>query len=428
MNKNWGNYPKQKTSSELFNLDRKSKNFTKYCLPYGNGRSYGDSCLSKKLIEMKQYNKILNFDKDNGSILVESGILISDIIDIILPQGWFLQIVPGTKYVSIGGAIASDIHGKNHHKVGAFSSCINWFELLLPNDEIVKCSKDTNIELFRSTCGGMGLTGIILNVSLQLKRVYSSTIKQTIIKSKNLKETFNIFDSIDDEQYSVAWIDCLSKGKKLGRSLIMYGDFCQNGNLNHKKHYKFNIPFYFPSFLLNSLTIKIFNFFYYHRILRNNYQTDISFDKFFFPLDSIENWNKMYGENGFTQYQFVLPLKHSFNGMSEILKKISESGKGSFLAVLKLFGKKNNNYMSFPMEGYTLALDFKIEEGIFDLLNTLDEIVEKYEGRIYLAKDARINESVFKKGYPGIEDFNRIRRKYKLINHFHSAQSKRLNI
>jgi len=428
MSKNWGNYPKVNTSSKQFSLDEKAKIISNQCLPYGNGRSYGDSCLSPNLIEMKNYNKLLSFNKDNGLLLVESGILLSEIIDSILQHGWFLKIVPGTKFVTVGGAIAADIHGKNHHKEGTFSNCINWFEILLPDNKVIKCSRDKNADIFRATCGGMGLTGIILNVSLNLQRVNSSKIKQTTIKSKNLKDTFKIFDKIGNEHYSVAWIDCLSKGEKMGRSLIMYGEFCDDGELRYNKPYKLNVPFYLPSFLLNSLTVKLFNFIYYNRIFSRIRKDNISFDKFFFPLDSIKNWNKIYGNGGFTQYQFVLPLENSYDGISEILKKIADSGKGSFLAVLKLFGDENNNYMSFPMKGYTLALDFKIEKGLFDLLKILDQIVLKYEGRIYLAKDVRMGKYVFEKGYPNLKKFIKLREKYNLVNYFSSFQSERLNI
>ena len=208
----------------------------------------------------------------------------------------------------------------------------------------------------------------------------------------------------------------------------MSGDFDDDGNLNYSPKKRLNIPFNFPSFSLNTLTVKIFNFLYYNRVFKKISFQKVEFDSFFFPLDSIRNWNRIYGKKGFTQYQFILPKQESFEGLKSILNEISKSGKGSFLAVLKLYGKENKNYLSFPLEGYSLALDFKIEKGLFELLDKLDEIVLKHNGRIYLSKDVRVSKEVFEKGYPQINKFREIRKKYKLNEVFSSLQSKRVGI
>jgi decaprenylphospho-beta-D-ribofuranose 2-oxidase len=426
--KSWGNYPKHNSKYYDFDIDNKSRLFRGETIPYGNGRSYGDSCLSENIIGFKKWNHFLSFNKNSGLLKIQSGVLLSEIIEVIIPNGWFLKVNPGTKLITVGGAIASDIHGKNHHIEGCFSECVNWFNLLLPSGEILKCSREKNQDLFFSTCGGMGLTGFILEIEIQLKSINSIYINQKTTKTKNLKETFEVFETIKNEPYSVAWIDCLSKGDKIGRSLVMSGDFDDDGNLNYSHKKKLNIPFNFPSFSLNTLTVKIFNFLYYNRVFKKISFQKVEFDSFFFPLDSIRNWNRIYGKKGFTQYQFILPKKESFEGLKSILNEISNSGKGSFLAVLKLYGKENRNYLSFPLEGYSLALDFKIEKGLFELLARLDEIVLKHKGRIYLSKDVRVSKEVFEKGYPQINKFREIRKKYKLNEVFSSLQSKRVGI
>ena len=424
----WGNYPKINSKYIDFELHKTSLELLNDIIPYGNGRSYGDSCISNNIVGFKKWNHFLAFDKRLGILIIQSGVLLSEILEVIVPKGWFLKVNPGTKLITVGGAIASDIHGKNHHIEGCFSECVNWFNLLLPSGKILKCSREENQEMFYSTCGGMGLTGYIIDVEIQLKSINSIYINQKTTKTKNLKETFEVFETIKNEPYSVAWIDCLSKGDKIGRSLIMSGDFDDDGNLNYSPKKRLNIPFNFPSFSLNTLTVKIFNFLYYNRVFKKISFQKVEFDSFFFPLDSIRNWNRIYGKKGFTQYQFILPKKESFEGLKSILNEISNSGKGSFLAVLKLYGKENRNYLSFPLEGYSLALDFKIEKGLFELLDRLDEIVLKYKGRIYLSKDVRVSKEVFEKGYPQINKFREIRKKYKLNEVFSSLQSKRVGI
>lgn len=430
--KSWGLYPPVDSKMFSFNsIDKLSKilNGKNIFIPYGNGRSYGDSALNHNVLLCREYNKILNFDENLGTIECQSGVLLSEVIERCISQGWFLKITPGTKLITIGGAIASDIHGKNHHKDGCFSECVEELTLMLPNDKsIISCSKESNKELFYATCGGMGLTGVIISAKIKLKKINSIFINQKTIKTQNLKETFDAFEDYSNYPYSVAWIDCLSKGKKLGRSILMVGDFADDGHLEYKKGFKLNIPFNFPSFLISNLTVKLFNFFYYNFLNSHKSIKKVHFDSFFYPLDKINNWNRIYGKNGFTQYQFIFPKDTSYQGLKEILNTIASSGKGSFLAVLKLYGKSNKNFLSFPMEGYSLALDFKIEHGLFDLLNQLDKIVLKYNGRIYLSKDVRVSKETFEKGYPMINQFRDLRKKYKMNQTINSLQSIRVDI
>jgi len=425
----WGMYPIIKNKSLVFTDNKqlqKHLSKTMPVIPFGNGRSYGDSALSENIIYCRPHNYFLEFDEELGMIYCQSGVLLSDIIEIAVPKGWFLKVSPGTKLITVGGAIASDIHGKNHHIEGCFSECIQEMRVMMPDGEIQTCHKGD--ELFHATCGGMGLTGVILDAKICLKRVKSKNINQTTIKTKNLRETFDAFEQYAHLPYSVAWIDCLAKGNNIGKCLLMVGDFAEDGDLDFQENKKLNIPFNFPSFALNNLSVKAFNWLYYGKAPSGVSQQTVDIDTFFYPLDSINNWNRIYGSGGFTQYQFILPKEESFKGLREILTAIADSGKGSFLAVLKLYGKTNENYLSFPMEGYSLALDFKIEKGLFELLDELDQIVLKYGGRLYLTKDVRVSKETFEKGYPLIEKFREFRKRIRADTVFQSLQSKRVGI
>ena len=425
----WGMYPKTKNKKTVLKNTHELNNYmneTQEFIPFGNGRSYGDSAINEDVLYCKNYNNFLDFDEENGILRCQAGVLLSEILESFVPRGWFLKVTPGTKLITVGGAIASDVHGKNHHIEGCFSECVQEFKIMLPNGEIQTCKEGD--ELFLSTCGGMGLTGVILEATISLKRINSQFIRQTTIKTKNLKETFDAFESHKELTYSVAWIDCMAKDENIGKCLLMLGDFADDGDLDYKSKGKINIPFNFPSFALNTLSVKAFNWLYYAKAPNGTSKQKVTIDSFFYPLDAIKNWNRIYGKNGFTQYQFILPKETSFEGLQEILSKIASSGKGSFLAVLKLYGKENKNYLSFPIEGYSLALDFKIEDGLFELLDELDEIVVKYNGRIYLTKDVRVSKETFEQGYPQINKFREFREKNNMSEKLNSLQSKRVQI
>ena len=385
------------------------------------------------MISSLAYNKLLSFDYKNGILKCQSGLLLKDILDVIVPKGWFLPVTPGTKLITMGGAIASNVHGKNHHKEGAFSDHLVNFSIMLDNGSIVICSKDKNQDLFWATCGGMGLTGFILDATITLKPIETAYIKQLSLKANNLDELIDYLHQYRKWTYTVAWMNTNTKGKSLGKGIVICGehatlnDVQENKNLKplaEKKQFKLNIPFFFPSIVLNFYSIQLFNFLYFHKQIKKRATTIIPYDNFFYPLDKIQNWNRIYGRRGFVQYQFVIPEKKD---LIKVIEMISRSRKASFLTVLKEFGHHQQGLMSFPMKGYTLALDFPISKGIWTFLNELDQCVLKYKGRVYLAKDARMTKDMFFSCYPNAQEFVSLL-KSKNIQKFTSLQSQRLGL
>ncbi|MEJ7848561.1 MAG: FAD-binding oxidoreductase [Pyrinomonadaceae bacterium] len=412
---NWGNYPAVEAnvteSSEISDIRSLVEN-ANTLIARGNGRCYGDSSLGPNIFSTLKLNRILSFDTQTNTLECEAGVMLNEILEVFVPKGFFLPVTPGTKFITVGGAVAADVHGKNHHSEGSFSEHLLSFQLLTESGEIVSCSKDENAGLFWQTCGGMGLTGIILSARFKLKTIETSFIRQITHKAASLEKVMELFEKSANSTYSVAWIDCLARGKTLGRSMLMLGEHAnydelpiklQKNALAAKSGNSLTIPFNFPTFSLNKASVKAFNFAYYYRQFAQNSENFVHYESFFYPLDGINNWNRIYGRKGFLQYQFVLPTHNSFDGLTKILKRIEQSGQGSFLAVLKLFGKPNPNaVMSFPIEGYTLALDFKVSPKVFRLLDELDEIVAEFSGRVYLAKDARMSAVFFHKTYSNI--------------------------
>lgn len=429
----WGNFPviesEQYVPSTITDLERHLGSGDGFNgIVRGMGRSYGDSSLAEHTISSLNLSHILAFEEDTGVVTCSAGVTLADLLDVFVPRGWFLSVTPGTKYITVGGAIASDVHGKNHHLSGCFSECLVEIKLLLANGEIIRCSRSENVEIFRATCGGMGLTGIITEARFQLKAIESSYINETTLKADNLEEIIELFDEHSSATYSVAWFDCLARGKRLGRSLLMLGEHSKDGELDSYRKRQLSVPVNLPGFVLNHYSVSAFNSVYFNKVLKKRSYKRVHYEPFFYPLDSIGSWNRVYGKNGFTQYQFVIPKEAGVKGFKVILKKISESRLGSFLAVLKVFGKENDNYLSFPIEGYTLALDFKIEKKLFPLLDELDRLVVEYGGRVYLTKDARLSEETFKHSYPDWEEFCRVRHECGADKMFYSLQSKRLGI
>lgn len=394
----------------------------------GMGRSYGDSSLFRNVMDTGHLNFLLGFDFNNGMLHCEAGVTLADILAVFVPQGWFLPVSPGTKFVTVGGAIASDVHGKNHHQVGCFSEFVHSFKLLLADGDIVTCSRTQNMDLFYATCGGMGLTGIILEATIQLKPIKSSYIEETLYKVENLAEALDVLEQSKHYTYSVAWIDCLATKNALGRSIIMLGEHAADGQLSLNTKYHLSVPCDMPNFLLNPIFVKSFNALYYKRVKNKMSKRQVHYETFFYPLDTILHWNRLYGKNGFIQYQFVIPKSAGLVGMTNILKKIAATNRGSFLAVLKTLGKENANLLSFPMEGYTLALDIKIDNSLFKILDELDAMVLTYGGRLYLTKDARMSEHTFKQSYKRWEAMQAVRAKYKALGKFKSLQSQRLGL
>lgn len=437
---NWGNYPRIQSDvvefGELEELQARLQG-NKGFIARGMGKCYGDAALNDHIISTQKFNNILFFDHVDGWIHCQSGAVLADILNLIVPKGWFLPVTPGTKFISVGGAIAADIHGKNHHKEGSFSNHLEFFTILTETGEVLKCSKTENTDLFWATCGGMGLTGIILEAKFRLKKIESAYIKQEIIACDNLKQMMDGFEASYDWTYSMAWIDCFAKGDNMGKGVIFRGEHApieelpqekQSQPLNLSNKRKLGIPFYLPSFALNRLSIKAFNFLYNKLQKRKPSPNFVEYDEFFYPLDSINNWNRMYGKRGFTQYQLVLPKNTSYEGLNEVLEIVNRSNYGSFLAVLKLFGEQKQNYLGFPIHGYTLALDFPINKKVFAMLDKLDEVVEKYGGRLYLAKDVRLKPDVFHEMYKHKSAFVEVAKKYNPKEKFSSLLSERVGL
>ncbi|MBT8547963.1 FAD-binding oxidoreductase [Polynucleobacter paneuropaeus] len=426
----WGRYPSLEaevlTPSFDFDCERFIKN--RALIPRGLGRSYGDSSLNSFILETSRLDHFISFNDETGLVSCQAGVSIREILNLVIPKGWFVPVTPGTSFVTLGGAIASDVHGKNHHIGGSFSQHVISFDLLLGNGEKVTVTPFGMPDLFKATCGGMGLTGIILSATFQLIPIQSSSIDQRTIRANSLEEVCELFEANALSTYSVAWIDCLAKGRQMGRSLLMLGEHSVNGSLELGGQPKKSLPIDMPNWVLNPYSIKAFNFLYFYKSIFSPQKIDLPYQPYFYPLDAINNWNRLYGKNGFIQYQFVVPKAVGVKGLKRILDVISKSNKGSFLAVLKVFGRRNENYLSFPMEGYSLALDFKIEPGIVDLVKRLDSMVLEMGGRVYLTKDALMSEQMFKSTYPQWQIFEEVRAKYGAIGRFASNQSRRLGL
>lgn len=426
----WGNYsvidaqvlkPKKVNDvKELITINNK-------VIARGLGRSYGDSANNNIVIDTTSLNQVIKFDTINGLISCESGVSIQEINKLTIPYGWFVPVTPGSSYVTLGGAISSDIHGKNHHIDGAFSDHIVSANLMLSDGEIITISKNINIDLFQATCGGMGLTGVIVSVTFKLKSINSNLIEQTTIKSSSLEELFDQFEINFSSPYSVAWIDFSKKNKSVN-SLLFLGDHMNKGKLISSSKKPKYIPIKFFSMFLNKNLIKIFNNAYYFKNLKKKQTKNIILEKYFYPLDSLLNWNLLYGKKGFIQYQFVIPKSDGIKIIKKILNIINDHDQTPFLAVLKVLGPQNKNYLSFPMEGYTLALDFKVSNRLLKLIIILDEIIALNGGKIYLTKDAIMSKEIFRECYPKWEEFETIRAKYRAVGKFTSLQSLRLGL
>src|SRR5215212_1401500 len=412
---NWGNYPSIESDVKSFTFINQLSvlmNTTGSFIPRGNGRCYGDASLAINTISTLHYNRILSFDRVNGIFECQSGLTLDKILQVIVPKGWFLPVTPGTKFITVGGAVGSDVHGKNHHVDGSFSNHIIDMDVMLADGSVITCSPEKNADLFEATCGGMGLTGMITRIKFRLKKIETSYVKLKQIKAENLEELISLFEKYKDYTYSMAWIDCLTKGEQFGRGILIVGEHAHEYELSdkQKKHkldihgkMKITFPFNLPSWVLNTLTVKAFNFLYYGKNFKKEINNVVPYEPFFYPLDAILHWNRGYGRKGFVQYQFVIPMSAK-EGLIKILNRISDEGLGSFLAVLKVFGKQDS-LISFPDAGYTLALDFPVRNGLFAFLDELDGIVLQYGGRLYMSKDARMKPEVLFKGYPKLDEF-----------------------
>ncbi|TIK66000.1 FAD-binding oxidoreductase [Stenotrophomonas maltophilia] len=417
LGQSWGRYPRVEQRIAPM-LDRRSllplppEGGT--VLPHGNGRSYGDSCLNPgaTLLTSRALDRFIDFDPATGIVRCEAGVTLADILDIALPRGWFLPVTPGTRYATVGGAIGNDVHGKNHHRAGTFGHHVRCLELLRSDGLRQQLSPADDSGLFAATVGGLGLTGFITWAELQLRRVPGPWIETESIRFDNLAEFFALSrDSASDFEYTVAWIDCLARGPALGRGHFLRGDHApgEAHAATPSSAPRRSMPLVPPVSLVNKLTLRPFNTLYYWRQLARRARHLSHYQNYFYPLDGINHWNRMYGPRGFLQHQCVLPPQTAQDATAALLGEIARSGRGSFLAVLKEFGDRpSSGLLSFPRPGTTLALDFPNEgPGLLKMLDRLDRIVSEAGGAVYPAKDARMSGALFRQGYPAWEAFSR---------------------
>lgn len=387
-------------------------------LAYGNGRSYGDVGLNPggRLIDCRGLDRFIDFDPASGILACEAGVLLADILAVVgrpEPDGsaWLLPVSPGTRFVTIGGAIANDVHGKNHHRAGCFGRHVLDFELARGDGSVVSCSPETQPGLFAATIGGLGLTGVILSARLQLRRVAGSAVEAEDIRFANLADFFPLAAASDDEwEYTAAWIDCLATGAALGRGIFSRARHRPGaGAPPPALTPRLGVPFAPPLSPLNRLTLRTFNEAYFRWLGGRDRRRVGSYERVLYPLDGIGGWNRLYGRAGFFQFQCVVPGAAAYDAIAELLARIAASGQGSMLAVLKTFGDlPSPGLLSFPMIGVTLALDFP-DKGAATrrLLGELESVVAAAGGRLYPAKDAAMSAETFHRGYPRIGEFMR---------------------
>ncbi|WKZ57094.1 MAG: FAD-binding oxidoreductase [Bdellovibrionota bacterium] len=406
----WGRYPK--VSQQVRMLEKRQQNpfrsKEELYLPYGQGRSYGDCCLNDGgvLIGTRWLDSFIEFDRDQGVLRCEAGVTLAQVLELVLPAGWFLPVTPGTKFVSVGGALANDVHGKNHHGSGTFGCFVRRFELLRSTGERLICSDRENAALFSATIGGLGLTGLITWVEFSLKRAPGPWIEMESVRFGNLEEFFGLSQESDKEfEYTVAWLDCVSAGANFGRGIFMRGRHVPSeahpkrsllGRLSPK------VPIDLPSLTLNPLTVRAFNELYYRKQRQRLVKKLVHYDPFFYPLDAVSGWNRIYGSRGFLQFQCVVPSSGNSRPIAQILSTVVENGDASFLAVLKEFGDISSpGMLSFPRRGVTLCLDIPFRgTRTLNLFARLDEMTRDFGGAIYPAKDATMSAESFQQYFP----------------------------
>ena len=413
----WGRYPRSQPAqivelswaSEVPDLNR----LPRPILPYGKGRSYGDCCLSNggTLLDASGLDRFIRFDPETGLLRCEAGVTLKTILELIMPANWFLPVTPGTQFVTVGGAIANDVHGKNHHRAGSFGCHLQRLELVRSDTGKLICSRECNRELFEATIGGLGLTGLILWAEFQLKRTFGPLIDCEKIRFETLEEFFELSASSDKQcEYTVAWLDCMPTGSKRGRGIFIRGNHSdvRIENSVGRRGAPTLQGFYTPVSLIRRPTVRAFNWMYLHSQRRRSTRSTVHYEKFFYPLDRVADWNRFYGRSGFLQYQFVVPYERR-HAVTEILDLIVESREVCSLSVLKVFGAiESPGLLSFPRPGVTLALDFPFRgDSTLDLCERFDQVVQKHEGAVYPAKDARMSPTSFKRYFPRWTEFSR---------------------
>ncbi|MDI2126270.1 FAD-binding oxidoreductase [Yinghuangia seranimata] len=406
----------------------------------GLGRSYGDPAQNGGglVLDMSGMNRVLDADLETGVVTVEAGVSLDRLIELFVPFGFFVPVTPGTRQVTVGGAIGADVHGKNHHADGSFCDHVLSMDLLLADGTVRTVTPEDDPELFWATAGGMGLTGIVLSAVVRLIPIETSLVSVDTDRTRDLDEIMALMAETDEKyRYTVAWLDCLAKGRNLGRSVLTCGEFARLEDLPAKKrakplHFKsgslVTVPDLVPGRLPNKFTMGLFNELWYRKAPQHKVGQLQGISPFFHPLDAVQEWNRAYGKTGFLQYQFVVPFENE-DAMRTIVKTISDAGAPSSLTVLKRFGPGNRGFLSFPKPGWTLTLDFPTNTpGLSALLRRLDEIVLSNDGRFYLAKDSRMDPSDLAAMYPRLEEFRAVRAKVDPDGVFVSDQARRLGL
>lgn len=410
----WGNHPPfSQTAHECLWRDDVAEKLAAISadygttLPYGSGRSYGDSCLAQSdhVLHLRTLDRFIASDWENGVLVAEAGVTLGEVLNLAIPRGWFLPVTPGTKFVTLGGAVANDVHGKNHHVQGTFGRHVRRFELLRSDQDALVCSPEENSELFAATIGGLGLTGIILWVEIQLTPILSSRLDSTVQRFGNLAEFFALSLEYDQKnEFSVSWIDCTAKGSQVGRGVYTTGNFASEGSLQVESGRRLTVPLTPPFSLINNLSLRALNGILWRKQPSGKRHVRVGYEPFFYPLDGLLHWNRLYGQKGFQQYQCLIP---GFGDQAKaplhaLLNTVAVSGTGSFLAVLKTCADiPSPGLMSFPRAGVTLALDFPQTDLLASqLFPRLDSIVRESGGRLYPAKDAHMSGEDFRRSYP----------------------------
>ncbi len=397
-------------------------------IPRGMGRSYGDASLAPQTLCMTRFDHFIAFDTERGVIECGAGITLAAIAQLIVPHGWFVPVLPGTGLVTLGGAIAADVHGKNHHHDGSFSAYVEELSLMLADGSLLRCSPERHRELFHATAGGMGLTGVIVAARLRLRAIRSSFIEETVIAANDLTSTIALLAEHHGSTYGVAWLDVNQRGPARGRGLVMLGEHATDGGLHTVARRPLAVPVDLPAGLLGWPVTCAFNALYFQRGARHRARRRVHYAQYFFPLDALHDWNRLYGKAGFMQHQCVIPTSAAHAALGEMLSTVAASGLVSPLAVLKGFGPANDNLLSFPQAGLTLTMDFAMSAATVTLFARLDDIVVAHGGRMYLAKDACMSMATFRRGYPQWQAFQEIRARYGALGRFASLQSQRLGL
>lgn len=399
-------------------------------IAHGAGRSYGDAGLNDggDVILTGRLNRILAADWDKGTVVCEPGVTFGELLAVCLRHGYTVPVSPGTGFATIGGGVANDVHGKNHDMHGSFGDHVLWIDLLPPDGEPRRVSPKTGKALFAATVGGVGLTGIITAVNIKLRKVSSNSVELREQPAPDLDRFLEILgEARENTTFSVGWIDTTSRGSALGRGILETAEPAAYSD-DKKPPRRRRLPIDMPGFALNRMTVGLFNGLYYRRVPGNGRSRLVPLGEFLYPLDAIGDWNRLYGKRGFHQFQCVLPDAESPVGLRKLLETISQAGSASFLAVLKTLGGEGRGYLSFPMRGHTLALDFPAKPGVTELLQKLERITLDHGGRIYLAKDSVMSAESFAAMYPKLDAMRAVLDKIDPERRLNSDMARRLRI